>query len=142
MNHFLANNQQMQADELIYQTSPHLSAISLNNFLTSMRIDDNVSTARSLRQLKSAVYAINEDISSFVNGLDKAITPKQQHIYEDAIYNRAKAGILENYRDIETTRKGDAVADKMELRIDDYLQKSREAVRLLTHKSRMTVELI
>lgn len=142
MSDFLANTKQTTPDELITQTSPHLSAISLNNFKESMRIDDNLSDARSLRQLKSATYAINKDISNFINQLDKAITAEQQHLYEDAIYNRAKASILENYRDIETTRKGDAIADGMESRIDDYLQKSREAVRLLISEPRMTVELI
>lgn len=129
-------------DEVVQQDSPHLPVISLNDFRESMRVDDDVSEQRALRQLKSATYAINADIQHFIDGLTAALNEREIHLYQDAVYNRAKSSIMENYRDINTQQKGNQHAQNMEQRADDYKQKSLEAQRLLLGESRMSVELI
>ncbi len=126
----------------------------ISDFRTAMRTDDNVSTGRTRQQLISAMYFINEDLKPWQLeqeehfesieeiSVDEYQTHRLIHLYKDAVYNRAKAMIIENYRDIDSTNSGHDRAAEMELRVDDYLQKSREAVRQLMGKPRMTVELV
>lgn len=141
MSDFLANHKSAQySAKWIEQTDNRLPKLTLDDFLKSMRIDDNVSQARSLRLLTSSMLAINAELKTHT--FDAPLNEWQQHLYQDAVFNRAKSLVLENYRDIEATAKGHDRSEGMEARIDDYLQKSRESLRLLMGKSRMTVALV
>ena len=62
--------------------------------------------------------------------------------YLQAVWQRAKAYELEQYRDIDTTDSGSRRAEGIESRIDTALQRSREALRSLMGRGRATIVLI
>ncbi len=121
-------------------------ALSLSHFRKVMRVDDTVSHDRIIEQMQSAILTIAYDIARWrskqtvnqLSDLDDAKTTA----YRMAVYNRTKALIIENYRDIDTTNDGHAKAESMESRIDSYLQRSREMQRMLTATPRSTIKLV
>ena len=119
-------------------------ALSVAEWKRRMRVDDNVSPARSIEILTSAMYDITDELrpwrarqtaTALAEGRDTA------H-YLQAVWQRAKAYELEQYRDIDTTDSGSRRAEGIESRIDSALQRSREALRSLMGRGRATIVLI
>lgn len=120
--------------------------LSLTHFRKVMRVDDTVSHDRIIEQMQAAMMTIANDASAWreqqtAQKLEQISTEKAT-AYRMAVYNRTKAFIIENYRDIDTTNDGHAKAESMESRIDTYLQRSREMQRILVSKPRTTIKLV
>lgn len=62
--------------------------------------------------------------------------------YLTAVYSRAKALLVERFRDFDSTGSGHGRADELNLTTDDYLQQTRESLRALKGLPRTIVELI
>ncbi|MBS9781220.1 MAG: head completion/stabilization protein [Gammaproteobacteria bacterium] len=130
---------------MINNSDDFYPAIILSDFRQVMRVDDSVTDSRAVQQIKTAVYMITADIVQWRESArlnKRTLTIDQAELYKMAVYNKAKALIIENYRDIDTTKSGHNRADGMETRIDTYLARSRECQRLLTDKPRTTITLI
>ncbi|MCF6221649.1 MAG: head completion/stabilization protein, partial [Robiginitomaculum sp.] len=85
-----------------------------------------------------ALYAGIEDIpAEQVSG-----TSRYVHQYMAAVFNEAKADLVERYRDFDSTNDGHDEADTLEETIDDYRRKSRENIRALLGRPRATIELL
>jgi len=64
------------------------------------------------------------------------------HRYRRAVGCLAKAGLIERYRDFDTTARGDRKADVLENPIDDLRRDARWAISDIQGVGRCTVELI
>lgn len=121
---------------------------SVLNFRSAMRVDDTVTDSRCKEQLLTAIRFINAELNSLLYREQYYPNDTQLPIgvdmdwYITAVYHRAKAYIIEQYHDIDTAKTGQDRADNMEARIDVYLQRSREVLRQLLHRSRATIKLI
>src|SRR5450830_603750 len=62
--------------------------------------------------------------------------------YRRAVYSAVQAELVEEYRDMDTTGKGDKNADAMEPRADTHRRNMRWALSDLLGQPRTTVELI
>jgi hypothetical protein len=63
-------------------------------------------------------------------------------LYRTAVFTRARAQLLGNTRDYDSTKDGHDRAEKLEATADDYLRQSNEALSRLTGRPRTIVELI
>lgn len=117
-------------------------ALTVREWKTLLRVDDNVSAARSQEILANAQYLIQAELAAWRAEQTAPLTLPQTHHYRQAVYQRAKAHELEQYRDIDTGEAGSRRAEGLESRIDTALQRSRESLRLLLGKSRATIRLI
>lgn len=130
--------------------------LKLADFRAQYRVDDTVTDERITQQLSTAMMGVNyelwfwqnKQVSEGYNSLEDVpgenygnITDKQ-HYYYTAVFAKAKALIIEKYRDFDSTGHGNDKADNMGSLIDDYKTESREAIRRLLAISRSTVELI
>ncbi|EHL5405204.1 head completion/stabilization protein [Salmonella enterica] len=62
--------------------------------------------------------------------------------YRRAVYSAARALLLENARDVDTTEKGDRKADALEVQTDDLWRDVRWAVADIRGTQRLFVELV
>lgn len=62
--------------------------------------------------------------------------------YRRAVYSAARALILENARDVDTTEKGDRKADTLEVQTDDLWRDVRWAIADIRGTQRLFVELV
>ncbi|EBY9281795.1 capsid assembly protein [Salmonella enterica subsp. enterica serovar Worthington] len=62
--------------------------------------------------------------------------------YRRAVYSAARALILENARDVDTTEKGDRKADALEVQTDDLWRDVRWAIADIRGTQRLFVELV
>ncbi|EAS2002843.1 capsid assembly protein [Salmonella enterica] len=62
--------------------------------------------------------------------------------YRRAVYSAARALILENARDVDTTEKGDRKADALEVQTDDLWRDVRWAIADIRGTLRLFVELV
>jgi len=62
--------------------------------------------------------------------------------YKQSVFNEAKADLTERFRDFDSTKSGHKEADKLEIGINDYRQKSREHIRALLGTNRAIIGLI
>lgn len=149
MASFIPHNNQSSVPEgkdIIDCDDDFYPSLSLSDFRKFMRVDDTVSLDRIIEQMHMAIMMINHDISGWRSQQTAAtlavIGTDKLRAYRMAVYNRTKALIIENYRDIDTTGDGHAKADAMESRIDTYLQRSREMQRIVIASSRTTIKLV
>lgn len=63
-------------------------------------------------------------------------------LYRTAVFARARAQLLGNTRDYDSTKDGHDRAEKLEATADDYMRQSNEALARLTGRPRTIVELI
>lgn len=131
-------------DDNIANTDAFYPAVSLADFRRTMRVDDIATDARVAEQIRTAMLMINGEIA-FWRAQQTATELSDEQAkayYRIALYHRAKAYIIEQYRDVDTTKSGHDEASALETRINVYLQRSREALRMLINVGRMTVVLI
>ncbi|EAQ5409325.1 head completion/stabilization protein [Salmonella enterica] len=62
--------------------------------------------------------------------------------YRRAVYSAARALLLENARDLDTTEKGDRKADALEVQTDDLWRDVRWAIADIRGTQRLFVELV
>ncbi|EBJ6189011.1 capsid assembly protein [Salmonella enterica] len=62
--------------------------------------------------------------------------------YRRAVYSAARALLLENARDVDTTEKGDRKADALEVQTDDLWRDVRWAIADMRGTQRLFVELV
>ncbi|EEF8013583.1 head completion/stabilization protein, partial [Salmonella enterica] len=62
--------------------------------------------------------------------------------YRRAVYSAARAMLLENARDVDTTEKGDRKADALEVQTDDLWRDVRWAIADIRGTQRLFVELV
>lgn len=118
-------------------------ALSVSDWKASMRIDDNVSAKRSHEILTSSLHMVHAELSDWRAAQTAVVLEGIPAIhYRQAVYQRAKAYELEQYRDIDSTVAGSERAEGLESRINVALQRSREHLRLLIGKPRATIKLI
>ena len=131
-------------------------AISLIDFRADYRVDDTATDQRTVVSLNRAMIRVNDELKAWrvtqedlgYATLDDipsdnygGVSALEWH-YLSAIYNNAKADLIESYRDFDSTRSGHDKADEMVQRIDDQRRRGREELRLLLNITRITVELI
>ncbi len=128
--------------------------LSSNDFRNIMRVGGTIPNTRVEATLIAAVIAVNKELQKFrltwalYAGLEDI--PADQvagisiyvHQYQAAVFNNAKADLVERYRDFDSTNDGHDEADKLEETIDDYRRKSRENIRALLGNPRTTIELL
>ena len=127
--------------------------IDITQFREVMRVEQPVSNQRTKQALLDAILSVNHELRAWpatqhYNVLTEV--PSEQygevsqvtHHYQSAVFNKAKALLLENYRDFDSTKSGHERADQMEERVDDYLRRSRESIRRLLGTAKINIELI
>lgn len=133
------------ADDEI-QAAGFYPAITLSEFRQAARVDHTVDDPRAAFELTSAVRQINRQLEDWraeqeLAGI-AAIDETQAGYYSAAVYHHARARLLEQYRDYDSTHTGDVRADTLDPRIDDEWREVRVNLRALKGRARCTVELI
>lgn len=119
----------------------------------AMRIDGTVTPERLRAALIDAALAVDADLDTWRRQQSAATladvpaplideTSAHVHRYLRAVYCLAAAGLIERYRDVDSTNDGHLYADKLGLTIDDLRRDARWAVRDILGTPRSTVELI
>ncbi|MCY7297481.1 head completion/stabilization protein [Alteromonas sp. a30] len=127
--------------------------IDMTQFREVMRVEQPISNLRAKQAILDAILSVNHELRAWsatqhYNALTEV--PSEQygeisqyeHHYQSAVFNKAKALLLENYRDFDSTKSGHERADQMEERVDDYLRRSRESIRALLGTAKINIELI
>lgn len=131
-------------EDLIAPPDDFYPPLSVAEWKLRMRVDDNVSPARSAEILNCATLNITDELKPWRAKQTAATLAagRDTKRYRQAVWQLAKAYELEQYRDINTTDSGSRRADGLESRIDTALQRSREALRSLMGRGRATIVLI
>ncbi len=150
---FIANgsHQNQQAEKVT--NNGFFPEISIDYFREVMRVEQPISNPRTKQAILDAIISVNNELKAWPaiqNFNSLANVPCEQygeisqyeHHYQSAVFNKAKALLLENYRDFDSTKSGHERADQMEERVDDYLRRSRESIRRLLGTAKITIELI
>ncbi|MBD2785949.1 head completion/stabilization protein [Xenorhabdus sp. DI] len=130
--------------------------IRLADLRLSMRLSGAVTTARLMHMTTDAVLYVNQQLAvwqnaqeaSGVTSLDTvpspAINDTTAHVfrYRHAVYSFTKAMLIENYRDIDTTRDGEKHAEALSTQIDDLRRDGQNAIRDILGQHRMIAELV
>ncbi len=132
-------------DRVAYADS-FFPALSVTEFRTTMQQDDTVSNERIIEQIKAGMMMIAGDVTDWRSQQTASSINELGEVKKDAwrmaVFNRAKALIIENYRDIDTTKSGHNRADAMQPSINSYLQRSREMQSILTSSPRTVIKLV
>lgn len=154
MNGFVANSP--AATETDIQQSGFYPDISPSDFREAMRLDQSVTPKRLRHSLVNAINDTNGELKAWKatqieaghTTLD-AVTAEEidgesvkVQLYKRAVYNTAKAELVERYRDYDSTLSGSQRADEMEETVDQYRRNAIVAIRELTDRPRSAVELI
>lgn len=121
-----------------------------------LRLDDNIPNARLRSALINGMINVNRNLSTWVttqlgagHAYIEAVNDEfidEQHIlsqqYRMAVYYHAKAALLDQYRDYDTTNSGSERADDKEATADEYRRQSILAIRNILGTAHTTVELI
>lgn len=122
----------------------------------AQRIDSTITAERLRGALIEAIAGVNVELSAWralrqaegINSLAEVVADEideesiHVHRYRRAVGCIAKANLLERYRDIDTTARGDRKADAMESPIDDLRRDARWAIADILGTGRSVVELI
>ncbi|MDX7987668.1 head completion/stabilization protein [Xenorhabdus sp. 12] len=132
---------------------PVIRLVDLRN---AMRLNGAVTTARLMHMTTEAVLTVNQQLATWQQvqeqhgfaSLDAVPSPTindttaQVFRYHHAVYSFTKALLIENYRDIDTTRDGEKHAEALSTQIDDLRRDGQNAIRDMLGKSRMVAELV
>lgn len=131
---------------------PFYPEIKLSDLRWAMRINGTVTTARLKHAATNSVIYVNNLLSHWqsqqvFDALEKIPSPPVNNetnhtfLYRHAVYSYTKAYLIENYRDIDTTRDGEKHAEALSTQIDDLKRDTQNAIRDLTGEKRMIAEL-
>lgn len=130
--------------------------IRLAELRSSMRLSGSVTTERLMHMTTAAVLSVNQQLTvwqreqvqrgfaSLETVPSPAINDTSAHVfhYRHAVYSLTKAMLIENYRDIDTTRDGERHAEALSTQIDDLRRDGQNAIRDILGKHRMIAELV
>lgn len=130
--------------------------IVLAQLRQSMRLTGNVTTSRLKHMAMEAVLYVNQLLDEWrevqkdcgFNQLSEVPSPQINDTtaivfrYHHAVYSFTKALLIENYRDIDTTREGEKHAQALSTQVDDLRRDGQNAVRDILGKLRMFAELV
>ncbi|PHM38577.1 head completion/stabilization protein [Xenorhabdus innexi] len=135
---------------------PFWPVITLADLRRSMRLSGAVTTERLMHMTTEAVLSVNQQLAvwqatqesfgfrSLETVPSPVINDTTAHVfrYRHAVYSFTKAMLIENYRDIDTTRDGEKHAEALSTQIDDLRRDGQNAIRDMLGKSRMIAELV
>jgi hypothetical protein len=133
---------------------PWFPSVSVAQFEKLYRLTDTVTPEIKQNLLSTALLSVCEELKTL-----KTKYPKATDFYDvpytiigdlssteldfiNAVYSHAKSLQTEQYRDFDNTAKGHDRADDVDQSTDHYRRQSREAIRRLIGKSRLSVSLI
>src|SRR5450830_1666761 len=143
-------------NEPTIENDPWFPEIDLGALRAACRLDGTVTVVRLRGAATAAMLSVNRELAAFKLGHiacghgTLADIPADQvgrssvlvlH-YRRAVYSAVQAELVEEYRDMDTTGKGDKNADAMEPRADTHRRNMRWALSDLLGQPRTTVELI
>lgn len=131
-------------------------AISVDAFRATTRLQDTVTDGRVVQALRESVITTNRELAAWreaqtaLGYADLGSVPADaygditelEHHYLAAVYAHAKALLMEQYRDIDTTDAGQRRAAEFDGTVDSWRREAREAIRAILGVHRATVELI
>ncbi|MEJ1412771.1 MAG: head completion/stabilization protein [Candidatus Sedimenticola sp. (ex Thyasira tokunagai)] len=120
--------------------------IDVANFVELYRIDTTISDERVVAALQGAVISTNHDLAEWciaqkLEGVaDIAEVEADQYDdisalvthYLTAVYSKAKAELIEKYRDFDSTGSGHGRADELTTSMDDHRANALRAIRAIT----------
>lgn len=113
-------------DEQIYEALRHAIRIT-NTLLDEFRLERMAAEQYALADVDDLTYADGATLCQ---------------CYEEAVYSRAKAWLIDRRRDVDTTKDGHDRAKVLETTADEWLRQAHGAVRALLGYPSLTVELI
>ena len=131
--------------------------IQVDDFIEKNRTQDTIADGRLLQVLTTAMMDVNRELKNWqaqqtlagyttlndVPAIQYGNLSELVHLYTVAVYARAKAWLLEKWRDIDTTRPdGNKRANEFENTVNDYEQEARNAISAIMGQNMITVELI
>lgn len=154
MNGFVANSPAATETDILQ--SGFYPDISPSDFRAVMRLDQSITPQRLRHSLINAINDTNGELrgwkASQIEAGHTTLTEVpaddidgesvKAQLYKRAVYNTAKAELVERYRDYDSTLSGSQRADEMEETIDQYRRNAIVAIRELTDRPRSAVELI
>lgn len=130
--------------------------INLNHLRQSMRLTGDVTSSRLKHEATEAVIYVNQSLDAWrekqqqqgYDTLEKVPSPmindttQAVYRYQRAVYSFTKAALIEQYRDIDTTRDGEKHALALSSQIDDLRRDGQNALRDLLGRRRMLIEIV
>lgn len=130
--------------------------LNLQEFRDSMRLDGTVTDERAQHALEAGMFDANRSLADYMksqkdlgfdsleNVPDADWQPSGTNVrlYLRAVWCLAKANLIERYRDYDSTGKGEARAEAMDLTGDDLRRDAAWALSDIRGANRTTVELI
>lgn len=131
-------------------------AISIDEFRATTRLQDTITDGRVQQALTESMLSANRELTAWRDSqltlgyAELGSVPAErigektalEHHYLSAIYAQAKARLMEQYRDIDTTVDGKHRAAEFEGTIESWRRTARESIRALLGAQRATIELI
>ena len=156
MNGFIVTAPTAPADEPEIISGPFWPNLDPTKIREAQRIDNTVPPARLRMAIIEAIATTNGALRAWrevqiANGNNKLIDiPADEiddisilaHRYQRAVGCLAKALLLERYKDLDATGKGDRKAESLVDPIDDCRRDHLNALADITGRPRTTVELI
>ena len=150
MSGFIATSHQPPSGKIV--NNGFFPDIEMANFAQVMQIRQQVTPERIEQALRLAMIDVNrrlKKIKENQNSFDAVFTETiggvsiELLLYNEAVYTRAKAFLLEEFRNYDLTLEGHGQADQAEDSVDDNLCRCTDAIRkLLGYETAMQVELI
>ncbi|WP_417795912.1 head completion/stabilization protein [Terasakiella pusilla] len=144
-------------EDIVVTNNGFYPDLSVTDFKTAMDIGSDISLTRAKTCLQAAMIEVNESLKNWranlpdLNSLDQwpvaaddtygEINAKVFH-YKRAIFNRARAVLIDQMRDYDTTKTGLDKAEQLSETTKLYYRQSHEALARLMDRTRTTVELI
>ena len=130
----------INSDELV-KTQKLDGAISAERIVFALTLamsDCNQSLVGWQLLQQAAGYTQLDDVpSTQINAISRLVT-----LYKQAVFSTAKAHLIEQYRDYDTTASGNKKAEDVGSNIDVYRRDAQWALSDMQGKSRSVVELI
>ncbi|KFB99465.1 putative phage protein [Trabulsiella guamensis ATCC 49490] len=129
--------------------------ISLHDLRLAARITGGITTSRLMHAATEAVAHVIDQLSDWQTEQEQAgyatlqDVPATQindesrkvHSFRRAVYAITRAFVLEGYRDVDTTAKGDRVADAMDMQRDELWRDARWSIADIRGVRRVYAEL-
>jgi len=132
---------------------PFWPEISLADFRAVAGVDGTVTTARLTHALANAIARANMELAGYRKSkqaegiISLTDVPDEDpnrlpHLYRRAVYEWAKADLMERMIGFDATASGQKRAEAQEPAIDDHYRNALWAIRDILGRRRTTVELI
>jgi len=143
-------------DEPGVDNDPFWPALDLGAMRAACRLDGTVTVPRLREATLAAIASVNRELRAWQAQQQQAGWQRLEDLpgprlgrsservvhYRRAVYSAVQADLIEEYRDHDTTGKGDKHADALEPRADTHRRNMRWAISDLLGLPRTTVDLI